>query len=205
MNIVEIKVTTPLVIFTDSHTDILSIQKLLTIHHDCQFICLGDITNLWNENKDRANHTSIEFFTELKIPCLEGNHEAQLLACESGTGLLARDIFGSADYDLTQQHIDYLRSLPRGFKLVLQNATYLAYHNSPRCLWSFTKPPISKEQFVEKFPLHEVDGILIGHQHTKFCAEFEGLSCKLHGIGALKFGEYAILTEKGLEHKRLTK
>ena len=206
MNLVEIKATKPLVIFTDSHTDISAIKRLLELYPDYQFICLGDITDLFNENKDRANQDSIEFLAESKIPCLGGNHEAQLLACESGTGLLARNIVGSVDYNLTQQHIDYLRGLPRGFKLILSNATYLAYHNRAKCLWSFIPEIYSHSEFAAHYPLNSsIKAVIVGHNHKRLSIEFPEIPQKLYGVGALKYGEYAILTENGLEWKKLDK
>ena len=156
-NIVDIEIyKLPCVILTDVHTKISNVQQLLNIYSDHQFICLGDITDLFNYNKDKANQNSIEFFSELKIPCLLGNHEQQLLSCETGNHLLttkfdeASLLSINVDCGLTQQHLDFLRSLPRGFKLTLpNNKHYLCYHNRPQCLWSFTEPPIPKELFIE--------------------------------------------------------
>ena len=211
-NVVDIEIYKfPCVILTDVHTKISNVQQLLNIYSDHQFICLGDITDLFNYNKDKANQNSIEFFSELKIPCLLGNHEQQLLSCETGNHLLTTKFDEASllninvDYGLTQQHLDFLRSLPRGFKLTLpNNKHYLCYHNRPQCLWSFTEPPIPKELFIENYKFDsDTIGILIGHSHKNFTVDFTDISCKLHGIGALKFGDYALLTEAGIEYKKL--
>ena len=49
----------------------------------------------------------------------------------------------------------------------------------------------------------DYDGIIIGHAHVSFIKTYPNVRRKIIGVGALKFGEYAILTENGLEHKKL--
>jgi len=205
-NIVEIKVDKfPVVLVTDSHCDLFNIQRLRQQYKDNLIICLGDIVDLFNENKDNKNQESIEYFIKNKILCLEGNHEQQLVACESGNGLLARNIVGSADYNLTQQHLDFLRGLPRGFKLILPDKKhYLCYHCKPKCLWSFVPDIYTCTDFIREFTFNsDTNAILIGHHHKVFSLDFPDISCKLIGIGALKFGQYALLTENGIENKKL--
>lgn len=82
MNIQEIQVTKlPVVIITDTHTNITLIRKLREMYPDNQFICLGDITFLFAKAGDEFNKHSINYFMESNIPCLFGNHEEHIVAC----------------------------------------------------------------------------------------------------------------------------
>ena len=214
MNIKEIKIDKfPLVIITDPHGCYEKVSKVLSLYPEHQIICLGDVVDLFNKNKNDSNHKIIDLFIDKKIPCILGNHEQHVLSCSDGNTLRSVKLFGDFgggtltdidEYDLGQRHIDFLRVLPLGLKLVLPNGHYYyAFHNLPNDLWG-QEWNITKDDFIRHYPINcFVDGILRGHHHKNQVLEFQGISTKLYGIGALKFGDYALLNENGIEFKKL--
>src|SRR5690348_13191925 len=84
-NIKEIKITNfPVIIFSDSHTNLNNLKRLKELYPNNQFICLGDITFLFSKPGEQYNGNSIDYFIENKIPCLLGNHDQHVLSCSIG-------------------------------------------------------------------------------------------------------------------------
>lgn len=208
MKIEEIHISKyPLVIITDVHCHINRIDIIRAKHRNCDIICLGDITDLFSKVWTDFNKTVIEYFIKNKIPCLTGNHEAFIVGCDSGDSFVISNVSDkSMDYNVEPKHIEYLKSLPIGFKLVLPDGSnYLCYHNRPNDLWGFTnKKSLTAEQFKKTYPIEEnTIGILHGHGHQSFIEEYENVKPKRFSIGAVKEKEYALLTENGIEFKKL--
>ncbi len=177
----EIKVSFPLAIITDTHTNTTNITKVRNLYPN--LICLGDIT-FFQDADSIYNPKSVQYFIDNKIPCLRGNHEEIM------------------EDKVPQQ--DYLKNLPIGFKLVLPDGThYLCFHNRPYDLWSFTEESFTKEDFFRTYPVNEkTRAVIIGHHHRYFVNDYS--SHKLIAIGRLsKDGAYAVLTEERLIPKVL--
>ena len=208
-NIKEIKITDfPVVLFSDSHTNTRNIDRLFELYPNSPLICLGDITFLFSKPGETYNQKSIDYFIDKKIPCLQGNHDSHVLSCSLGNSLSFLDaIHTDTDiYDLTQQHINYLQSLPIGFKLLLPGGdNYLLFHNSPNDLWGFRDESFKEFAFLKEYPIHDrTVAIIRGHEHRHFVIDFPNIRTKLITIGRLsKDGDYALLTEKGVEAKKL--
>lgn len=213
MKIQEINITEfPLVIFTDTHTNLKNVQILREKFPNNDKICLGDFTSLWNK-KDNFNNYSVEYFRKNFIPCLKGNHEEHianygLQNSKYEYRVLARFDENSSlfnNYNLTQEQLEYIDNLSMGFKINLPNGKhYLAFHNRPNDLWSFTNNP-TKEEIFKIYPVNEDTlGIIIGHMHKPFNKKFINPIISFDIIGQLaKFGSYGLLTENGIEHKNL--
>lgn len=223
MNIQEIKINKyPVCIFTDAHCNIKNIKELQRLYPNCLLLSLGDIVQLFSKPGEKFNHYILDFFIKEKIPNLMGNHCQHILGCgigDSFTKIMPKYDEGSsfvdADiYDLTQQHIDFLRKLPIGFKLILPNGKYyLCYHNEPKDLWSH-KDYLNANQFQDAYPIkNDCLGVIHGHLHSNFIHEYQGLVTKRIGIGQLcnsnhHTGEnngknYGLLTENGIEFKKI--
>jgi len=222
VNIQEIKIISfPLVIITDSHTNLKNIDLVRAKYPNSKIISLGDITFLFSKPGETRNHQSIDYFIQNKIPCLKGNHEQHLISCSIGDSLTKAlnqfDEYSSFDadiYDLTQQQIDFLRKLPIGFKLILPNGKYyLCYHNEPKDLWSH-KDYLNANQFQDAYPIkNDCLGVIHGHLHSNFIHEYQGLVTKRIGIGQLcnsnhhtgknNGKNYGLLTENGIEFKKI--
>ena len=186
--------TFPAIIFTDTHTDIQSIQKLQKLYPEDQMLCLGDITSIFSKGWNDANIRSIQFFMDSQIPCLMGNHDSVV------------GFDNSPDYqDIPASQKEFLKNLPRGCRLMLPDKTnYFCYHNRPDDLWSFTeKHTLSKSEFLNAYPvLPETRGVLIGHQHMNFVRDYG--SVLLIAVGRLsEDGYYALLDKGGVALMRL--
>lgn len=201
----------PLVIISDSHCCVKLINEVKSLYPHNDIICLGDITDLFN-HKDAFNKHSINYFIENKIPCLEGNHESFVKACYSGDSFVLSNVLvlpgNSPTYNIDEKiHLEYLKSLPRGFKLVLPSGeNYICFHNTPNDLWGFNDDnALSVEAFKKTYPTIDENtlGVIHGHTHKAFVDEFDGVKAKRYSIGALKYKEYALLDENGIHFKKL--
>jgi hypothetical protein len=207
MNIQTIKVEQfPLIIITDSHCNLENIRKLQELYPKNEIISLGDITTLWKQ-REEFNKFSIDFFINSKICTLLGNHEDFILAVDKNDRNIISNVTNKnlQKYNLEKYHIDFLSSLPIGFKLDFLNGNYyLAFHNFPNDLWGFSDN-ITKEKFLDSYSVvcSNCIGVLVGHNHKSFIKTFEGIFTKLIGIGALKDKDYAILNEGGIQFKSL--
>ena len=188
---VEIKIEKfPVVIFTDSHTNIKNIEKLKELHPNNQLICLGDITFLFAKSGEKYNSHSIQYFIDNKIPCLCGNHE---------------EIVKDSD-DITCEQSTYLKNLPRGFRLIAPDGKYyLLYHNKPESLWDRDNNPLNELEFIKQYKLENKDGILgviRGHYHSSFINNY--IKCQLITVGRLSVdSDYLLINSNGVEFKCL--
>lgn len=205
MTIQEINVKNfPLVILTDTHTNLANIKKLQGLYPFSQFICLGDITSLWSK-AEQFNEYSIKFFKENKIPVLKGNHEEHIAQCQrGGKQYIFRAIPSFGEYSISQESLDFIQNLPIGFKINLPNGKhYLAFHNRPNDLWSFTDSSLNENSFRQIYPVNQDSlGVIIGHQHSQFVVNYGAQ--KLYCVNQLaKIGCYALLTEHGLNFQNI--
>ncbi len=214
-----------IIIISDSHTNLSNIRKLKELYPDSQFISLGDLTFLHAKDGEQYNSHSIQYFIDNKIPALFGNHEQHILACyqaDAGENLYSWHVIPRFDehsslvgqYNLSKEHINFLRKLPTGIKLILSNGQYyLLYHNLPRDLWGF-KEKLTEKEFKEIYAIDEKFlGVISGHLHMNIVQEYPSIKAKRYVVGQLcgsnhHTGEnngknYLILTEKGLEYKKV--
>lgn len=202
----------PVVIFTDSHTNLSNIKKLKELYPDNQFFSLGDFTYLFSKVGEKFNDCSIQYFIDNKIPALEGNHESFLVAAEENDEFGTSMVLGNPpDFNLSKEHLQYLKNLPRGFRLVLPNGyNYYCFHNEPFNLWNFPDK-ITEEYLKEKYDFDAFTiGIIQGHLHINHVDNFNpkriviGQLCNNnHHTGENNGGNYALLTDKGIEFKKL--
>lgn len=204
MNIQEINIEQfPLVIFTDTHTNLANIKHLQGLYPNSQLVCLGDITNLWNKG-EKFNEYSIQFFIENKIPCLKGNHEEHISACQDGGAKYVFRAVSFGDFGISKSSLDYIKNLPTGFKINIPNGKhYLVFHNRPNDLWSFTEASsLNEQKFKEVYPIdNNTIAVLHGHGHKNYSVQYSNVFH--HQIGALKYGDYALLTENGVIFKKI--
>ncbi len=176
--ILELKLEFPLTIVTDIHCRGHGLKRLVK-RGAKNIICLGDITDLFQKD-DKINQNIIDYFIETKIPCLRGNHEEFLIKVNT----------------LPEYCISYLRKLPRAFKI----KDNLLLHNELNDLWIF-------REFIapNDFNIIHLPGfarIIHGHYHRN--EELSYGNQKLTRIGALKYGDYAILNEdNSIEYRKV--
>lgn len=216
MNIQEIQLKSfPVILITDNHTNLSNIKKLKESYPNIPIISLGDFCFLFSKPGEKYNSLSIQYFIDNKIPVCRGNHEDFIIASERGNSFVLDRVMGQTyDYDLTIQQLNYLEKLPIGFKLILpNNKNVLLFHNSSRDLWGFYDK-LTQEEFLKHYPIDK-DTLFVcrGHHHFNSVLDFPEVSCKLFTIGQLcgsnhHTGEnsgnnYALLTENGVEFKKL--
>ncbi len=204
-----------IIIISDSHTNLSNIRKLKELYPDSQFISLGDLTFLHAKDGEQYNSHSIQYFIDNKIPTLEGNHESFLISAEQNDGLETDRILGKApEFNLSKEHLNYLKSLPRGFRLILPDGNnYYCFHNEPFNLWNFPDK-ISEEYFKSNYIFDDrTISVLCGHLHKNQADIFPNIKTTRTVIGQLcnrnhhngknNGGNYALLTEGGIELKTI--
>lgn len=209
MNIQEIQLDDklPLVVITDSHCNLKHIQKVKLLYPFSKIICLGDITNLFEKNKE-FNRLSIQYFIDNNIPCLKGNHEEHIAACCTENLLYQWRTLPKFDehlslfneYKIEKHQVKYINNLPIGFRVINKDGNeFLFFHNRPKDLWSFTEEGFSDSDFKNTYPLTDkTKAVIIGHQHKNFTIYYEDLGgIRLEGLGALKFESYGLLYPNG--------
>lgn len=184
----------PVVIITDTHTNISHIRTLIEKYKNNQFICLGDIVFLWGKSNEDFNSNSIQYFINSKIPCLKGNHDEHV----------SEDV---NKYNITFEQQKFLKDLPDGFKLVLPDGSnYLCFHSRPKDKWGrINKENFTEEEFKNTYPIDsKTKAVLLGHHHENFEINYPNINCSLIGVGRLsKDGDFAIINEDGIERKKI--
>ena len=213
MNIQDIHIKSfPAIIFSDSHTNLTNIKKLKELYPSSQFVSLGDFAFLFAKDDDPYNNLSIQYFIDNNIPALEGNHEQFLVASENDDKFVTQIVLGNPPkFNLSPEHLEYLQKLPRGFRLILPNGlNYYCFHNRPKSLWDFPDK-ISASDFHADYTYDSKTlGVIQGHLHRNQIDDFVPkryvigqLSGKDHHTGENTGGNYLILSEKGLEYKKI--
>ena len=183
----------PLIIVTDIHSNLLNLMRVKQLYPNNKLICLGDIVNLWDKGIGDFNHKIIDYFIENRIKCLQGNHDEWV----GGNRI---------KYRISSEQEKYLTNLPVCFVIDFPDGkTYKCYHYRPNDFWGMEEPKqLSYLGFCDAYgSVDDIDGVIIGHTHQSFIINYAKARRKFMGVGALKFGEYGILTDNGLEHKKL--
>lgn len=90
------------------------------------------------------------------------------------------------------------------YELVVGNAKYLLLHSKPKSLWNFINPGYQFRELEEDFlNYEEYVKIIGGHVHREVVHNFVDADVEIVQIGAVRDNKYAILTEKGIEFKKL--
>ncbi len=182
----------PVGIFSDCHTRMDNLAKILARHPEVkQWFCLGDIVDFIEFDGNRA--TMDEWISKYSnIPLIRGNHEE----------MVVKDMLA-----ITFTHKRFLiEKLYTSLELLLPDKTrILCYHNKPECNWSFVDKNYTEREFIDTYLdiADDVKACAIGHSHSQYLLEFPNTFTQLWGVGAVKFGAYAIVDEGGIHHKQL--
>lgn len=168
-------------------------------------VSLGDLTSLWVKSEP-FNENAIQYFIKNKIPCLRGNHEEHIEACQRGGKQYVFRALSFGEYTITKESESFIKNLSIGFKIQLPDGRhYLAFHNRPTDLWTFwDDDKITDTNIFEKiYPVCEKTvAVIIGHNHQEFTKKVGPYT--LNCINRLtKEGCYGIITENGFEFKHL--
>ena len=183
-----------LVIITDIHGNLGNTQRVLDLYPKSQIICLGDITNLWDENVTQEHQTIIKFFAQKEIPCVIGNHDIHVFQ-------------NPQTYGIDDESIRFLYQLPVGLTLkTSNNLNFAFFHHKPHDFWGhcdITK--MTYEEFCLSYDAEKdnLDMVFIGHLHKPYTLRFSGKNKAIVSVGALKDGWYAVYKDGIIEHKKL--
>jgi predicted phosphodiesterase len=208
MSIEEINIDKfPVVLFSDTHTNIDNIRKLKSLYPHNILISLGDNCDLYC--KDDRNKLTIQYFIDNNIKSCSGNHDEHISGVVNGNTIMFLDTINKIDidiYHLPKHQGEWLKTLPRGFKLNLSNKKHvLLYHSKPTDIWGRNDGgSLTKNQFEKTYSITpDTIYVIHGHMHSAFIEEYPNIDTKRVSIGALKFGEYAILNENGIHFRKL--
>lgn len=184
----------PIGFVSDLHTNLSNLEKIITNHPEVkQWFCLGDIIDFINiENNKETMETWIEKYSH--IPCLRGNHEE----------MVQKDLLNIT----FSQKVFLVNKLYTSFDILLPNQFHLlCYHNKPKDNWSFLEKTYTEREFIDTFDRigDHVVAVCVAHNHQQFILDFPNTITQIWSIGAAKFGEYALIDEKGIAFKRLQK
>ena len=203
MSIRNIKINNfPVIVITDSHTNIENIKELKNLYSGNRFISLGDFTSV-KKLYGSDNSESVDYFIDNKIDSLLGNHDKFIYNVKTG-----KEKFSSLvpfAYGVKRSHTNYISKLPVGIRLELPNGeNCLCFHNHPNQLGGEISDVYSTKNFVKNYMVDKnTTNVLTGHKHFNCSYTFNGIKCKLNRVGALKNGDYGILDEDGFKFKNL--
>jgi len=90
------------------------------------------------------------------------------------------------------------------YDLIIGDVKYLLLHSKPKSLWDFINPGYQFRELEEDFPNHEeYRASISGHCHKECKHNFIDTDFEIWQVGAARDGDYAILTENGIEFKKL--
>jgi UDP-2,3-diacylglucosamine pyrophosphatase LpxH len=108
-------------------------------------------------------------------------------------------------YDIDQETYDLVAGrFQISYELRVGNAKYLLLHSKLKSLWDFINLGYQFRELEDDFPNYEEYKLIIGaHVHKEFVHNFFETDTQLVQIGAVRDNKYAILTEKGIEFKKI--
>jgi hypothetical protein len=186
---IEVK-SLPVGIITDSHTDLVNLEKLKDKYS--QLICLGDFTST-HKVMGNENDNAVSRMRESGIPCLMGNHEAFIHKVKTGTWPLP------FAYSLSRKNLDFIGGLPIGFRLLLPNdTTTLCFHNRPNDLGGHGVSPMDVIDLISEYPIeYNTSAVVTGHNHLGLIRGYKELDVKFVRCASLKDGGFAEIDKDG--------
>ncbi len=188
----------PILIASDSHCNSDKLDAIKNKHPEITTrFFIGDLFNFvdeWGRFTKEDNKKTGEWLKKNINEwyfCL-GNHDH--VACRE---------WWKYDIDQTVFHL-VVGNFPLSYDLVINDKKYLLLHSKPKSLWDFINPGYQFRELEEDFPNHEeYAGIIGGHTHKECRHTFLDTDTEIWQIGAARDGKYGILTERGIEFKKL--
>lgn len=180
---------------SDAHCKVCLLDKVQEKHPEIeQWFFLGDLVDfqspLYNLNPD----TQAWFFKNRdRFIFIKGNHDHMV-----AKALIKVDY--SFAWELAQFYKNVTIRLPDNSELFL-------CHSKPRDFWSFIDQNYTEREFIDDFCEFIDDAtkaVIIGHNHKQFTLNFPQSITSIWSVGSVKDdGSYAILTENGIQYKKL--
>ena len=188
----------PVIICADSHTHCDKLNKIKNKHPEItERFFLGDLFNFVDSNGRFSKEGNKETGEWLKKNINEwyfviGNHCA----------VVCREWW---KYDIDEETYNLVAGrFQISYDLVIGDKKYLLLHSKPKSLWDFINPGYQYRELEEDFPNYEEYEKIIGaHVHRETVHNFVDTDVQIVQIGAVRDNRYAILTERGIEFKKL--
>jgi len=177
----------------DSHNQNDKIDEILNKHPEItQWIHGGDLTSFDYPSAADNNKTEEWYFKNKHkfVTLVKSNHD---------------HVVAQKYINITHDFAWALAQHSKQVKIILPDLSeLLIYHSRPNDFWEFTDKTIPEREFIDEYPTDELTrAVVIFHNHSQFKKNFVAIDAELWSIGAVKDGNYAILTENGIEFKKL--
>ncbi len=126
---------------------------------------------------------------ERNIPCVRGNHEE--FVHDNQKWLRENTIPGHPEAKkrlLTEETLNYLRSLPFALRYTWEGLRVLVVHGTPSSNMVYLYPKSAPEKFESAARETAADVIIYGHTHQPLRAEFAGV--KFFNPGSVRQSEF---------------
>lgn len=188
----------PILIVSDAHTHTNKLDEIKNKHPEItERFFLGDLFNFVDLNGRFSKKGNKETGEWLKKNINEwnfvlGNHDA---VCVKNWW----------QYDIDEETYNLVAGkFQICYYLIVCDTSYLLLHSKPKSLWDFINPGYQFRELEEDFSNYEdFKAIIGGHTHKECRHSFVDTDTEIWQIGAVRDGKYAILTEKGIEFKKL--
>jgi len=140
------------------------------------FLCSGDFVGYYYEPD-----VVLELLSQCKVYSVRGNHEDMLFECleEPAKFQIYEKKYGSglrkASKILSNEQLDYLKSLPRTLELTFDGKTFLLCHGSPWDTNEYVYPD-APSNLIGKYLECQFDFIIQGHTHYQMLKIVEGIT-----------------------------
>lgn len=178
----------------DAHQSVTNINRAKINHPECSLkIFMGDLGDFIDPARNHIAYGWMERNIEDYIFLL-GNHERESYHRNLNITFEQKKLIESRWY------ISIKLKRP-------DEKYYVLCHSKPKDLWSFMNPgAYTFREFTEDFACAEDENCIAcisAHVHRPAKHVFQETDVELWQIGAIKDKKYAILTEKGIEFKKL--
>lgn len=156
-------------VIADIHADLASLKQALALLDEQRVvgvICTGDLVERGTEGDG-----VVRLLRERQVPSVLGNHD---IDCHSNQPWL-RENAPESHLLLTDETLDYLKTLPPTLRFTRDGVRVLVAHgtpDNPRTYLYVGSPPDLYEQIAEEA---EADVILLGHTHRPMRVQIQGV------------------------------
>lgn len=194
MTTISLTLTYPILLIGDAHCDVENIDKVKNKHSEItNRIFLGD---LFDFIESAGNPHAGKWLEEniLEYIFILGNHDRETFHTKNALKFEQKALINNYWYVCVKIQT------PDG-------KNYVLCHSKPNNLWDFINPgQYTFREFEDDFSLHVDENTIAcinGHTHRAAKHVFQETDTEIWTIGAIKDRHYAILTEKGIEFKKI--
>ena len=180
----------PFGILSDVHGEVEVVRKIIKENPEItRWFCLGDVIDMFSTPEVNERTLDVWFSEFANVKTLFGNHEETVLKRNN-------------------LHMPYLLRVKQTFINALVwhiemvgGERYLLCHATPCDRWEFINKDTPTRVVIDALPDNDdMDGtvaLIIGHNHSQFAHTISPEIPPIWSVGAVKNGEYAVVTGNG--------